>query len=417
MKNKNQSLATLLCIAVVAAGLIVLSLLGIGKDHLFGVQGIKQGLDLQGGVSITYEASKDNPSSAEMSSASSLIRGRLDRKGYTEATLAQVGGNRFQVDIPGVEDAEQAINEIGRTALVTFCAPDGTVIFDGSHIKNAQREGYQKDSVVSYVVALEFDDYAAGLFAEATAAYINDVIIIKLDEDTISSPKVSSVISDGKCVIEGTFTPQEAEELAALIRAGSLPFSLDVITMNNVGAQLGENALWSSIWAGVAGIAIVFAFMAFIYKSAGLAADLALLIYVGLMLVILSAFNLTLTLPGIAGIVLSIGMAVDANIIIFERLKEELVDNKRSFRSALDLAFKRAFTAILDGNITTLISALVLYWLGTGSVKGFAVTLSIGIVLSMFTAIVVTRIILKCFQGLGINNPKQYGVVREEAGK
>jgi len=407
-------LYTLIAIAVVAAGLITISFTGIGNDVL-SVRNIKQGLDLAGGVSIVYQADKANPSTEEMSSVMTMIRERLDRRGYTEAPVATVGSNRFQVDIPGVDDAERAIEDIGRTALVTFAAPGpdgpGEVIFDGSHIRSAKRETYQDPQKgVINLVALEFDDYAAALFAEATRNYMGNVIYILMDDEILSSPVVGTVITDGSCVIEGNFTPQSAEELAALIRAGSLPFSLEVMTWYSVGATLGETALNASIISGLIGMALILIFMAAVYKAAGLAADLALIIYVGLMLVILSAFNVTLTLPGIAGIILSVGMAIDANIVIFERLKEELGDTNRSFRSAMDTAFKRAFAAIIDSNITSFIAGVILYALGTGPVKGFAVTFCIGIAVSMFTAIIITRTILKSFYAIGINKPSQYAV-------
>jgi SecD/SecF fusion protein len=412
----------MLCvITLLAAGFILVSLLGVGSGKTLSAGNIRQGLDLRGGVSIVYEADADNPTNDQMDAAVSLMRGRLDLLGYTEAPVSREGAKRIAVDIPGVEDAEEAVDIIGRTALVRFLGPaegggHGEELFDGSHIDNAYH-GVVPDTagVPQSVVMLEFDDYATELFADATSRFMGQPIYIMLDDEELSAPTVQTVIYEGECYIEGGFTSETATQLAALIRAGSLPFGLNELSVINVGAQLGENALNTSLIAGAIGLACVLIFMFVIYRWAGLAADLALIVYMGLMLLILSAFRLTLTLPGIAGIVLSIGMAVDANVIIFERLKEELSSGRRSFRSSLDMSFKRAFSAILDGNVTTMVSAVILYILGSGPVKGFAVTLGIGIILSMFTCLVVTRLILKSFVGVGINKAGQYNVKQGEA--
>ena len=233
-----------------------------------------------------------------------------------------------------------------------------------------------------------------------------------MDDSIISAPTVNSAITDGQAMITGSFTPESAEELAALIRAGSLPFNLNVLEMNHVGALLGANALQTSLFAGFIGILLVMAYMLLMYRMSGVAADIALIVYVAIELVVLSFFQVTLTLPGIAGIVLSIGMAVDANVIIFERIREELAVG-RTLRSAIQGGFKSALPAIVDGNITTLIAAVILYWLGTGTVKGFAQTLMIGIVVSMFTALVITRIIMKALVGIGINYPTLYAAKKK----
>lgn len=406
MKAKNTLILVILL--VVALGLSAVSYFGVGSKQYLGVNNIKQGLDLSGGVYIVYEADKENPTDEEMSSAVSLIQKRLDKKNWTEAEVAKEGSKRIRVEIPGVEDAEQAIKEIGQTAQLFFKDENDEILLDGTEVKNAAKAVSGQNGATKIVVSLEFTDEGKKLFEEATTNNLGKVIKIVLDETTISSPMVNVPITDGKAVIEGGFTNESAEELADLIRAGSLPFNLNVLEMNNVGARLGADSLRTSIIGGIAGVSLVLLFMLIFYKVSGFAADWALVIYIGIDLVVLSLFRVTLTLPGIAGIILSIGMAVDANVIIFERIKEE-INSGRSIKLALNNGFSRALPAIVDSNITTLIAGFVLFWLGTGPIKGFAQTLMIGIVISMFTALIITRLIMTGLVGIGINNPKFYG--------
>ncbi len=408
---KGKGIFTLLLMLVVVVGLGFLSYYGIGEQKILGISNIKQGLDLSGGVHIVYEADKETVTPDEMASAVSLIQGRLDWKNWTEAEVAQEGEKRLRVDIPGVENAEDAIKEIGQTAQLMFVDEKGKVLLTGDMVANASKEvGSTKSGGVSEpYVALEFNKEGTELFAKATADNVGKPIGIVLDTEMISSPVVNAAITDGKAIITGKFTPEEAEKLAALIRAGSLPFNLNVLQMENVGARLGADALSSGLKAGVIGITLVLIFMLIMYKVLGFAADWALLVYICLELIALSLFHITLTLPGIAGIVLSIGMAVDANVVIFERIKEELVAG-RTLRLATEKGFSRALPAILDGNITTLIAAGVLFWLGTGTVRGFAQTLMLGIIISMFTALFITRIIVKGLIAVGVNNPKFFGL-------
>lgn len=406
MKAKNTLILVILL--VVALGLSAVSYFGVGSKQYLGVNNIKQGLDLSGGVYIVYEADKENPTDEEMSSAVSLIQKRLDKKNWTEAEVAKEGSKRIRVEIPGVEDAEQAIKEIGQTAQLFFKDENDEILLDGTEVKNATKAVSGQNGATKIVVSLEFTDEGKKLFEEATTNNLGKVIKIVLDETTISSPMVNVPITDGKAVIEGGFTNESAEELADLIRAGSLPFNLNVLEMNNVGARLGADSLRTSIIGGIVGVSLVLLFMLIFYKVSGFAADWALVIYIGIDLVVLSLFRVTLTLPGIAGIILSIGMAVDANVIIFERIKEE-INSGRSIKLALNNGFSRALPAIVDSNITTLIAGFVLFWLGTGPIKGFAQTLMIGIVISMFTALVITRLIITGLVGIGINNPKFYG--------
>lgn len=425
MKGKSALVLILLFLALVGFGLLIG--FGVGDGKFFSVNNISQGLDLKGGVSILYEADKENPTKDEMDSATSLIQGRLDRKGYTEAEVAVESGNRIRVDIPGVADAEEAISEIGQTAMLYFAEINDEdfdfsvhdsstdkdvnfkVVLTGDYVVNAYRQVITKSqgALPEQAVALEFTSEGQALFEEATGNNIGKPIYIFLDNDILSFPTVNEKISGGNAIITGSFTVEYADELASLIRAGALPFALNIIYMNNVGAKLGVEALSTSIIAGIIGICLVIAFMLVVYKFLGVSADLALIIYIELMLIILSLFKITLTLPGIAGIILSVGMAVDANVIIFERIREELSSGK-TLKAAKDAGFKRAFPAILDGNVTTLIASFILFWLGSGPVRGFAQTLSIGVILSMFTALVVTRLILTSFMKIGVNNPNLY---------
>ncbi len=401
----------LLVTLVVAVLLSMLSYKGIGTEKALSVNQIEQGLDLSGGVDIVYEADQPAVTDAEMKAAISLLQGRLDWSGWTEAEVAREGDKRIRVQIPGVENAEEAIQEIGQTAQLSFVDEAGNVLLTGDMVKDAYKQVGAADPngpSLPYV-ALEFNEEGKQRFAEATQNNIGKVIYIVMDEEVISAPVVQTAITDGKAMITGQFGGEEAEELASLIRAGSLPFNLNVIQMKNVGARLGADALSTGIKAGIVGIILVLVYMLFSYKLLGFAADWALVIYIGLELVALSLFHVTLTLPGIAGIILSVGMAVDANIVIFERIKEELVMGK-SLRAAIKNGFRRATSAIIDGNVTTLIAAAVLFFLGSGTVKGFATTLMIGIIVSMFTALIITRIIVKGLMYAGVHNPKYYGL-------
>ena len=405
MKSKNVLI--LLLVLVVAAGLSYVCYKGVGVGANGSAKNIKQGLDLKGGVYIVYEAAKDNPTAEEMAAAVSMIQQRLDFNNWTEAEAAIEGdlGNRIRVEIPGVDDAESAVEDIGSTAHLTFCDAEGNVLVDGSNVSDAQPAS---DGVGNYLVSLEFDAQGTKDFAEATKANIGQPLVIMMDDMPVSSPTVNQEITGGKAQITGNFTLDEVESLANKIRAGSLPFNLTPIEYNEVGARLGAESLSTSLFAGMIGIFLVLVFMLLFYRIPGVAADLALVIYTAVVVIVMSLFGLTLTLPGMAGIVLSIGMAVDANVIIFERIKEEVRTGK-TLKTSLKNGFSRALPAILDGNITTLIACVVLWWLGTGPVKGFAQTLSIGIIVSMFTAIFVTRVILNSLLGVGLNNPVLYG--------
>lgn len=391
------------------AAVIVIGLVGFvaifGTDSIGSgsISDIKLGLDLAGGVSITYRATDENPSAEAMRDAIYKLQMRVD--GYsTEAQVYQQGSDSICVDIPGVSNANDILEELGKPGSLQFVDPDGNVILTGEDV--AEAKPGQNDE--GYVVYLTFTENGAKIFADETKAHLNQKIYIYYNGQIVSQPTVNSVITGGNCYIEGMGDYETASNLASVIRIGALPLNLEEVKSQTVGATLGTQAIDTSLKAGVIGFIIVAVIMIIMYLLPGLAAVLALLLYVGLIIVLMSAFDVTLTLPGIAGILLSIGMAVDANVVIFSRIKEELSAGK-STRSAIKDGFSKALSAILDGNITTLIAAAILIWRGTGSIKGFAITLAIGIVVSMFTALFVTRFILKAFYNLGLTNPKLYG--------
>lgn len=378
--------------------------------------GIKRGLDLAGGSIIVFEAdTNDQVTEDDLNAVQAVLRNRLDSQGYYEATVSRQNNKRVRVEIPSVLDTEEAVSVLGATAKLTFTDKDGNVILEGgSDVKSATAAYEAVDSTgkKGNVVKLILTDSGREKFAEATAkvstyADGENYISIKLDEDVISSPRVSETINSNDCVITGDFDSESAKALAGQIQSGQLPFSLKVAELRSVGAQLGEKALSNSIFAGAIGLAIVILFMIIMYRLCGFIAGIALVGYVAIVALILGLIKVNLTLPGIAGIILTIGTAVDANVVIFERVKEEL-HNGKTIRAAVDAGFKRAFTAILDANVTTIIAAVVLYCFGTGTIKGFAVTLFIGTVVSMFTAIFVTRFLLRQLMGFNVKNPKLY---------
>ena len=394
---------------------LLITLICIGVFGYFGydtMDDIKLGLDLAGGVSITYQAVEEDPSSEEMSDTIYKLQQRVQNYS-TEAEVYQEGSNRINIDIPGVSDANAILEELGKPGSLMFVDEDGNTILTGDQVASAKAGIQEKNGQKSYVVSLTFTEEGAKTFADATAKNIGKRIGIIYDGSMVSYPTVNSAITGGECYIDGMQDYDEAENLAATIRIGSLSLELEELRSNVVGAKLGQEAIATSLKAGAIGFGIVAVFMIAVYLVPGLASVLALCLYVALELVLLSAFEITLTLPGIAGIILSIGMAVDANVIIFTRIKEEIGVGK-TVKSAIKTGFSKALSAIIDGNVTTLIAALVLFWRGSGTVKGFASTLALGIVLSMFTALFVTKAILNALYNLGLDDPKYYGVSKEK---
>lgn len=450
MKKKNAVLSLVLFfIALVGLGYV--ALVGIGPTKTGSAANIKQGLDLAGGVSITYQVVGDEkPSDADMQDTIYKLQKRVE--GYsTEAQVYQEGDDRINIEIPGVSDANEILQELGRPGSLYFIAQtddagnmnysitgvdengkyiytlnktidellaDGSIKLDGTMVKSADAAQTTDNSALQqtqYVVELTFTDEGTEAFADATerAFEKGETIAIYYDGELVSVPTVQSVITGGQAQISGMADVEEAKALASTIRIGGLKLELEEMRSNVVGAQLGSEAIETSLKAGVIGFVLVCIFMIAVYLLPGLASALALVMYVILTLLVLNGFNITLTLPGVAGVILAIGMAVDANVIIFARIREEIATGK-TVKSSIKIGFNKATSAIVDGNVTTFIAAVVLVMMGSGTVKGFAQTLMIGIILSMFTAMVVTRVLLCAFHGLGLDSIKLYGITKEK---
>lgn len=420
-KVTRNSVLTLLVFVIALALGTYTTVQGLGKHHIGKAENIILGLDLAGGVSITYEIEEDNPTEQEINDTVDRLQQRADTYS-TDSNVYKEGSNRISIEIPGVTDANKILEDMGKPGALEFLDEDNyakfaageeyEVVLSGSDIKNAGATIDNSGTVKEYVVELAFNDEGTKKFAEATAANIGKPIYIIYDGEVASAPIVQSEITGGSAVINGMDDDEEAERLAQTIRIGALPLTLKELRSNVVGATLGKDALSTSLKAGAIGMAIVAVIMIAVYLLPGVVSVFALIAYVVLTLLCLNGFNASLTLPGLAGIVLSIGMAVDANVIIFTRIKEE-IGAGATVKSAIDAGFNKALSAILDSNITTLIASVVLYIMGTGTIKGFALTLGIGIVLSMFTALFVTRNLLKAVYTLGLKNPKLYGAKKD----
>lgn len=430
MKAKNIISFALVMLIIVAMAFVVFGDVTIGNIRVPGVldkeQGVRQGLDLVGGSVIVFEPDiKDGHkvTDGEMESAEGVIRARLDRYGYYDATITRQNGVGIRVEIPDIDNPQEAVQLIGKTAALNFTDVDGNVVMAGTDefVKSAAaRYGQLKQYGNSeHYVELTLTGAGRKAFKTATQNAIarptgQNVIFIMLDDDVVSYPSVDEVIDSENCVISGSFDKEGAEELAALINSGRLPFALRSSEVRSVGPTLGQEALNTSLMAALVGVILVMLFMLLVYRLPGLAADVSLVAYISIVCLIMAGFfikdgfRVTLTLPGIAGIILSIGMAVDANVVIFERIKDELNGGK-SVGASVDAGFKRAITAVIDSNVTTLISCAVLYIFGTGTIKGFAVTLFIGVAVSLVTAIFLTRFLLRVVVGFGVRNPWLYG--------
>lgn len=449
--KKSRAVVSLIVYVLILGLLGYTAIFGVGSDKSGAAGSIKLGLDLAGGVSITYQVVGDeDPSAEDMSDTIYKLQQRVD--GYsTEAQVYQEGTDRINIEIPGVTDANAILEELGKPGSLYFIAQtdsegnnnyeagygidadgnlipqyqlnktieelraDGSIVLTGTEVDGAQARA-QQDSMgnLENVVSLSFNEKGKQAFAEATTkAYENgETIAIYYDEKFVSVPNVQAAITDGNAVITGQSTAAEAEQLASTIRIGGLKLELEELRSNVVGAQLGSAAIQTSLTAAAVGFALVVIFMIAVYYVAGFAASLALCLYTELLVILMYAFEVTLTLPGIAGIILTVGMAVDANVIIFARIREEIAAGK-SVQNAIKIGFQKALSAILDGNITTLIAGLVLYFMGSGTIKGFSITLMLGIILSMFTALVVTKFLVNIFYALGIQSEKAYGVAKE----
>ncbi len=448
--KKNKAIVVLLCILLVLIGVTYVDVFGVNPEGEGSMSDINLGLDLAGGVSITYQVVGDEePSATDMSDTIAKLQKRVENYS-TEAIVYQEGTDRINIEIPGVSDANAILQELGRPGTLYFIAqtddqgnqnysqqtvqnPDGTygvgyvlnktidelledgsIQVQGTDVKEASAGSLQTNMGSEFAVSLTMTDEGAKKFAEVTQRAFdkNESLAIYYDGNIISAPGVNAVITDGSAQISPMESYERAENLASTIRIGGLKLELEELHSKVVGAQLGVEAIDTSLKAGAIGLALVIIFMIAVYLIPGLASGIALLCYVALVILLLNGFDMTLTLSGVAGIILSIGMAVDANVIIFARIREELASGK-TVRNAIKIGFDKALSAIIDGNITTLIAAGVLLLLGPGTVKGFAQTLALGIVLSMFTALVVTRYLLYAFYALGLKSEKLYGVGKE----
>lgn len=389
-----------------------------GVENIFGSgyrikpfsEAIKKGLDLQGGVSLVEEIQDENVDNDTIERTIELLSMRINKLGVSETVVAREGKKRIRIEIPGVYNAKEVIDTVGKTGELKFVGPDKKVILTGKDVKGAVAQ--LNSDTNQPIISFELNDEGTKKFAEATKKFIGQPIAIYMDEEMLTNPTVNGIIPNGKGMIEGSKSLEEAKRQASIIKSGALPVVVKPVEVKTVGATLGTNALPLSIKAGAIGIGLILLFMLLYYRIPGLIADIALIFYIILLLGTFVSMNATLTLSGIAGFLLTIGMAVDANVLIFERIKEEL-RNGKSVRSAVQTGSHNALSSILDSNITTIISGLVLYNLGSGAVKGFALTLMTGVVLSMFTAIIVTNYLLKLAVNMGLlKNLSAFGVKR-----
>ena len=442
--KKSRGIVVLLLTVILTVFFCFTAAVGIGPTGTGAAKHINTGLDLSGGVSITYQTKKSDPTKEEMSDTIYKLQKRVEQYS-TEAQVYQEGSDRITVEIPGVTDADAILNDLGKPGSLYFITQEdadgnqnfttgqngyvlarsmdeikesGSVVLEGSDVADAEGGAIQnqntsaKEYVVSLTLTSDGKNSGKEKFSEATKENVGKQIAIIYDNQVVSAPNVNEQISGGKAQISGMKDLEEAQNLASYIRIGSLSLELEELRSSVVAAQLGEEAISTSVMAGAIGLIIVILFMIIAYRVPGIVAGIALILYTVLMLITLNAFDITLTLPGIAGIILGIGMAVDANVIIYARIREEIGAGV-SVRSAIKAGFSKAFSAIFDGNITTLIAAFVLMWLGSGTVKGFAYTLALGIVISMFTSLVVSRLIVNALYAVGIHDPKFYGSTKE----
>ncbi len=425
-KAKRNAAFYLLLFLLIAAGAVYAVIYGIGKERTGRAQDIPLGLDLQGGVSVTYQIEEKDASDADIATTIDKLQRRVDN--YSpDGEVYKSGSNRITVEIPldtSKYDPNAILDSLGRPGKLEFIdatnmtlkqsGADYEAALTGSDVENAEARSYTDNATgqSEYIVSLQFNEDGAKKFGDITSANIGNIVYIVYDDQIVSAPRVNSAITGGSAQIEGAFTYEEADELGSTIKIGALPLTLTELSSQVVGAKLGSDALRTSLIAGAIGLAFIFVIMMIVFRFPGFIASLALCCYTLMELFFLNTLHITLTLPGIAGIILSIGMAVDANVIIFTRIKEEIAAGK-TVKSAVKDGFDKALSAIIDGNITTIIAGIVLLLMGTGTVKGFARTLILGIVLSMISALFITKFLLNVFVNLGITNKKLYGAAKE----
>jgi len=393
-------------------GIVVLVLIATAVAYKPILNNLNLGLDLRGGLHVVLQAvdTPDAPVTADsVQAALGIVRNRIDQLGVKEPVVQTEGNDRIVVELAGVQDPQEAVRIIGKTAILEFRGPGGQTELYGSELQDAQAAISPSDGKPE--VHIKFKPKGTQVFADMTTRYNQQQIAVYLDNQVLMAPVVREPITTGEAVISGSYnTLQEAESDAILLRSGSLPVKLEIVEKRTVGPMLGSDSLQKSLQAGYLGLAFIFLFMLGFYRFPGLVANFTLILYGLLVMGVLALLHATITLPGIAGILLSVGMAVDANIIIFERMKEELRSGK-TLMAGIDAGFSRAFWTIFDANLTTLIGAGVLLYFGTGPIKGFAVTLSIGILASMFTAITFTRYLLRLIaRSRVVTDRKWYGV-------
>lgn len=418
-KARQKAIIILILFFVVLAGSIYVALFGVGDRGK--AEYISLGLDLKGGLSVTYEIQEEDYSDSDVQDTVYKLQKRIDTH-TTEHNVYSEGNGKITAEIPGVTDADAILEDLSIEGKLEFLDPENyqlwangeeyTPALTGDDIKGADAAIDSTETGDDNVVQLSFTTEGAQKFADVTSANVGNIVYIVYDGEVVSAPTVQTAITDGNAVINSISSYEEADELATTIRIGALPLTLKQVRSNIVGATLGSEAVSRTIQAGIIGIICVFIIMILVYRIPGVIASLALTMYTFLILLVMNLFNVTLTLPGLAGIILSVGMAVDANVVIFTRIKEELATGA-SVKQSVKAGFHNALSAVIDGNVTTLIAALVLGIFGTGTIKGFAITLAIGIVLSVFTALVVSQSVLNAVVTLGMNNPKFFGKERK----
>lgn len=400
---KQNPLLKLLAVIIVIVGVFAAFIAPLAGS-------IRQGLDLQGGTHVVLEGVDTEQAQVNddaMNRVVKIMEKRVNELGLTEPIIQREGERRIIIELPGVKDPDKAIAVLGKTAMLEFKDEEGNTVLSGTDLKDAREQTTQNNQ---NEVAIEFTDEGAQKFADLTSANVGRTIAILLDGEVLTAPRVNEPITGGKAVITGSRNLEEAHNLAVLLRSGALPVKVDIIETRTVGPTLGQDSKDKSVFAFTVGVGAIFVFMLLFYRVSGLIANLSLMAYVIILLFVLKLLDATLTLPGVAGIILSIGMAVDANVLIFEHFKEEVKAGK-TLRMAMDSGFKRAFTTIFDSNLTTIIAAAVLFFFGTGPIRGFAITLGLGVVISMFTAITLTQFMLKHLIATRLfTDPRIYGV-------
>lgn len=419
MKNNKKSKDKAKSVTLLVITILVIAALGFAGLKGFTIAGYKikpfsqainRGLDLQGGISVVEEIQAEEVSQEDMDREIEFLSMRVNKIGVSETEVKQEGDKRIRIEIPGIFNSEEVMDVLGKTGELKFVDPNGETILSGKDVKNAVAR--MNPETQKSEIALEFSDEGKEKFANATKEFVGKQIAIYMDEEKLSEPTVNEPILNGQAVITGSKNLEEAKRDADIIKSGALPLPVKPVSFKTVGSQLGSDAMPNSKKAAILGVGLVFIFMLAVYRLPGLVADLALVLFILLDLYVFVAMEGTLTLAGIAGLLLTIGMAVDANVLIFERIKEEIQSGK-SIKASVNAGFDRALTSILDSNITTMIAGIILYNFGTGSVRGFAVTLMIGIVISVFTALIFTKFILRLLLNIGIlDKPGYFGVKR-----